>query len=154
MATNGDVRGNLLKEPELKPVNVGGESRQICELRVMSDVWREDANGDLEQDDKRTHPVQITVWNESLAKQCFAVLRKGMRIEARGQLVPHAYHYSDAERATGKQDIFELRMTAESVGLCLNRIESVQMRAPRAQTGDVSRMSAPQGEGISDDIPY
>ena len=128
MATHSTVRGNILVDPELKYVTVRGEQRTICEFRVMSDFWVENAAGDREQDPSRTHPVQVTVWGEALAKQCAEVLRKGMRVEAKGQTHPHVYRYSDAERQSGKNDIYELRMAAEDVTLCLNRVQAVQMR--------------------------
>jgi single-strand DNA-binding protein len=128
MATQSTVRGNILVDPEFKYVSVRGEQRGICEFRVMSDFWVENAQGEREQDASRTHPVQVTVWSESLAKQCFEVLRKGMRVEVKGGTHPHVYRYSDAERQAGKNDIYELRMAAEDVTLCLNRVASIQMR--------------------------
>jgi single-strand DNA-binding protein len=128
MATQSTARGNILVDPELKLVNVRGEQRQICEFRIMSDFWVENAAGEREQDATRTHPVQVTVWGESLAKQCFEVLRKGMRVEVKGNTHPHIYRFSDAERAGGKNDIYELRMAAEDVTLCLNRVAAIQMR--------------------------
>lgn len=133
MATNGETRGNILSAPELKTVTVGGSPRQICELRIMSDEWKEDASGERVQDPVRTFPVQITVWQEALAKQCFAVLRKGMRIQASGSIAPHIYRFSDAERERngGKQDIYEIRLAADQVSLCLNRVESITMLPTR-----------------------
>ena len=128
MATQSTVRGNILVDPELKSVTVRGEQRSICELRIMSDFWIDNAQGEREQDAGRTHPVQVTVWAEALAKQCADVLRKGMRVEVKGASYPHVYRYSDAERAAGKNDIFEIRMAAEDVTLCLNRVSSITMR--------------------------
>ncbi len=135
MATQSIVRGNLLEDPELKEVNIGSERRTICELRVMSDVWREGAQGEPVQDHVRTHPVQVTIWGEHLAKTCAEVLRRGMRIQAAGAMHPHVYRYSDSEREAGKQDFFEVRLAADDVTLCLNRVVGVTMRAPRSQTG-------------------
>lgn len=140
MATHSTVRGNILVDPELKTVAVRGEQRTICEFRLMSDFWIDNAAGEREQDPARTHPVHVTVWSETLAKQCAEVLRKGMRVETKGNSHPHVYRYSDAERQSGKNDIFEVRMAAEDVTLCLNRVFSIQMQA-RQEIGSNSNES-------------
>jgi single-strand DNA-binding protein len=156
MSTTSTVKGNLLADPDLRTVTVQGQQKTICELRVMSDVWT--GEGDArKQDPARTQPVQITVWGEALAKQCAAVLKKGMRILATGQSHIHFYRVSDADRAAGKNDSIEMRMSAEDVSLALNRIESIQMRKKDSQTRPDAGPggAAPGGfDDMDDDIPF
>ncbi|WP_194945220.1 single-stranded DNA-binding protein [Limnohabitans sp. DM1] len=133
MATESILTGNLLADPAVKQIKVRGEDRVICEMRIMSDVWREDHEGNLVQDPDKSQPAQITVWNERLAEGCGNLLRKGMRVVVMGQSYPHIYRVSDADRAQGKSDSFEIRVDATSVSLALNRVEQIVMKARRTQ---------------------
>lgn len=136
MATESHIRGNLLANPVLKTVKVKGQEARICEFRMMSDVWHSDEQGQRLQDPERTHPVQVTAWDEALAQSCAHVLRTGMRVHVVGASYPHVYRVSDADRAAGKQDLLEMRCNASQVSLALNRVDSVQMRmAGRAADG-------------------
>jgi len=135
MATESTATGNLLAKPELKTIKVKGEDRTICEMRIMSDVWLQDADGNPIQDADKSHPVQITVWNERLAKLCAHLLDKGMRVVVTGQSFPHIYRVSDADRSQGKNDFFETRMDASNVCLALNRIQEVVMQPRRSPEG-------------------
>lgn len=135
MASETTARGNLLTNPIHKIVKVNGQDRKIAELRIMSDVWRDGPEGDRIQDADKTHPMQVTVWNERLAEACANTLRSGMRVRVTGQTYPHIYRISDQDRAQGKTDLMEIRMDAEDVTLCLNRVESVTMAARTAPAG-------------------
>jgi single-stranded DNA-binding protein len=128
VATDSTIRGNVLVNPTTKAVKVGKEEKQIVELRIMSDVYKQNATGELEQDEAKTHPVQLTIWNETLGKSVASLIRKGMRVVVEGQTYQHLYRVSDAERSEGKQDFFEMRCDVSNLTLALNRVESINMR--------------------------
>lgn len=149
MSTESTLVGNLLANPTLKTITVKGESRTICELRLMSDVWRDDPQqGNPVQDQERSHPAQVTVWNERLAKSCEHLLRSGMRVVVTGQSYPHIYRVSDVDRAQGKTDLFEIRVDASSVALALNRIEQVVMRPSRRGSGATAELAAMADQAV------
>lgn len=128
MATESTIRGNVLANPVTKVVKVKGEDRQIVELRIMSDVYKDNGQGGLEQDESKTHPVQVTIWSENLGKPVAALIRKGMRVVVEGQTYQHLYRVSEDDRKEGKEDFFEIRCDASSLALALNRVESISMR--------------------------
>lgn len=133
MSIDAVITGNLLENPTQRTVTLTGGERRITALRVMSDVWRSGGEGqDPVQDPTKTRPVALTIWNERLGDAVMATLRAGMRVEAKGDLYLHEWHPNDAQRAEGKNDLYELRCDVNDIGLKLNRIEGVQMRTRQA----------------------
>ena len=130
MAIRAVITGNILTNPSTKVVNLPKGEVKVTEFRMMSDVWK---NGgvdgkELVQDDDKTKPVHVTVWNERLGALVANTLRKGMRVETTGDLYLQETKASDADRGNGKQDYADLRCAADNVSLQLNRVEAVQMR--------------------------
>lgn len=132
MATDSHITGNVLVNPILKTVKVKGEDRQIAEFRIMSDVYRDTPDGP-KQDDERTYPLQVTVWNEALAKQVVGALRAGMRVDVKGTTYPRHYMPSEAEIAEGKKERYDIRCDAERVTVALNRVASITMNQTQNQ---------------------
>jgi len=131
MAISATVDGNMLGAPSQRMVEVDGKPVRITEFRVMSDVWRR-IGEQLVQDEHKTRPVGVTIWNERLGNMVMKVIGKGMRIEVEGDLFLHTWDTS-GEDPDGGKDGFELRMTASDVKLKLNRVEAVTMRAKQAE---------------------
>ena len=132
MATDSQITGNVLVNPILKTVKVKGEDRQIAEFRIMSDVYRDTPEG-LKQDDERSHPIQVTVWNENLARQVVGLLRSGMRVDVKGTTYPRHYVPSETELAEGKKENYGIRCDAERVTLALNRVDAITMHQTQNQ---------------------
>lgn len=141
------VTGNVLESPTQKVVNVKGESTRVTELRVMNDVYRRSGE-ELVQDDSRTSPVGITIWSETLGNRVMEHIKRGMRVVAAGELHMEKWEPKDEQAAAGKKGGAELRMTANSCAVALNRVESITMTARQDRTGstasDVSAGAAPQ----------
>lgn len=122
------VTGNVLESPTQKVVNVKGESVRVTELRVMNDVYRRSGD-DLVQDDSRTSPVGITIWSETLGNRVMNHCKRGMRIVATGELHMEKWEPNSDQAAAGKKGGAEMRMTASSCAVALNRVESITMAA-------------------------
>jgi single-stranded DNA-binding protein len=124
---SASLKGNVLANPVQKTVSVKGQEVKITELRIMSDVWRKQGD-EMVQDESKTSPVQVTIWNERLAEKVAAVVRSGMRVEARGDLWLQRNPATEEERNQGKRDYADLRMDADDLCLALNRVEAITMR--------------------------
>ncbi|MFN4267044.1 MAG: hypothetical protein ACK4F8_15000 [Aquabacterium sp.] len=88
----------------------------------MADVYRRDENDQLVQDESKSEPVNITVWNERLGDSIFAHFSKGCRIIAIGEQEIQKWE------SEGKPN-YQVHLTADIVGLVPTRIESIQFRA-------------------------
>ena len=129
MAIEGRITGNLLSNPIRKTVNTAGGEKHITEFRMMSDVWKNVGdNVDPIQDEDKTKPVQVTVWNERLAETCAAIYRKGMRVQVYGDIYMRENKATEALRAEGQRDYADLRCDAQTVALLPNRVEQIVMR--------------------------
>jgi single-stranded DNA-binding protein len=130
MAIEAKITGNLLSNPVSKPVKTPRGEVKITEFRMMNDVWKAGKEKDDEptQDEAKTKPVQITVWNERLAEAVAKNLRAGMRVEVHGDVYLSENRASDDDRAAGKRDYADLRCDASTVSLMLNRVEGITMR--------------------------
>ena len=134
MAIEAKITGNLLSNPVTKPVKTSRGEVKITEFRMMSDVWKQGKEGEEPtQDEAKTKPVQVTVWNERLAEAVAKTLRAGMRAEVHGDVYLSENRASDEERAAGKRDYADLRCDAASVSLMLNRVEGITMRQRAAE---------------------
>lgn len=126
MAIRSEVEGNLVKNPEGKTVVIDGEPRTLVEMRVFSDVNRR-TDGGWEQDDERSGPVDVTIWNPKLGAEVLKHFRKGARVIVIGEMHLHEYVDTDGERHA------MLRLAAETVGMQPYRIESLQFRPAKAR---------------------
>jgi single-stranded DNA-binding protein len=129
MAIEGIVTGNMLTNPAQKAVNTPRGEVRITEFRMMSDVWKPGKdNEEPVQDESKTEPVQVTIWNERLGDAIAHNLRKGMRVDVTGSIYLSRTSLTDEDRAAGKKEYADMRCDASDVALKLNRVESVAMR--------------------------
>ncbi len=130
MAIEASVTGNMLENPSQRSVRVSGDEVRITTFRMMSDVWTGDGDS-LVQDNEKSSPVAVTIWNEVLGDAVAAVYRKGMRVVVSGDL--HLNHYvpSEAAAETGQKERHELRCAAHRVALLPNRVVAITMRPKR-----------------------
>lgn len=130
MAIEATLVGNVLTAPEQRFAATSSGQKKVTSFRVMSDVYT--GEGDARaQDEDRSSPVGVTVWQEHLGDAVFQQIRPGMRVEVSGSLYLHNWEPSDAEYEAGKGPVHEMRMTANSVALRLNRVQAVQMQPRR-----------------------
>lgn len=156
MAIEATVVGNVLTAPEQRFVQTGNGQKKVTSLRVMSDVYSGEGD-DRAQDDAKSSPVGITIWQEHLGDDVFQKIRPGMRVEVSGSLYLHNWEPSDEEYNAGKSPIHEMRVTANSLAIRLNRVSNIQMQPKR--DGQASAQLAPtrgnrQPAMADDDIPY
>ncbi|MBU3640975.1 single-stranded DNA-binding protein [Polynucleobacter sp. Fuers-14] len=122
MAISAEIKGNLLQDPEQRLVQVKGEGRKITELRVWADVYKKEGDS-LIQDEDKSEPVNVTIWQEHLGEDAMRLLSKGMRVVVKGAL--HIQTWQDKENQSNK---YQVHVEAESVSLALNRVEEIKMR--------------------------
>lgn len=122
MGIEARVVGNMLTNPEQKMVSVKGEQKKLTTFRVMADSYRRDENDNLVQDEKKSEPVNITVWNERLGDSIFNHFVKGCRIIAIGEQEVQTWEKDGISN-------YQVHVTADIVGLVPTRIESIKFRA-------------------------
>ncbi|MBP7565533.1 MAG: single-stranded DNA-binding protein [Burkholderiaceae bacterium] len=132
MAIEAEVTGNMLDSPTQKQVETANGPKRITQFRMMSDVWRDGEDGPY-QDESRSKPVAVTIWNERLGDSVMQLYRKGMRMLVVGDLHLHVYVPSDEDQNAGKNAYYELRCDAAKVALLPNRVERIEMRARQQQ---------------------
>lgn len=76
--------GNVGEQPVLKTVLVGNEERQVAELRVFFDEYRQDGSGGLEQ--TGGFWLDVNVWGERHAVEVAQLVKKGARVHVVGRL--------------------------------------------------------------------
>src|SRR3972149_8615905 len=76
--------GNVGDQPVLKTVLVGKEERQVAELRVFFDEYRQDGSGGLEQ--AGGFWLDVNVWGERHAAEVAQLVKKGARVHVIGRL--------------------------------------------------------------------
>lgn len=122
MGIRSDVIGNLLANPEQRPVDTKNGTVRVTELRVMADAYKRDGDK-LVQDEERSEPVQITIWNERLGDEIVRHFRKGCRIVAIGD--QHINRWTDKESQEAR---YQVQLTADVVALVPYRIDSIVFR--------------------------
>lgn len=122
-----EVVGNLLQNPEQRVVRVKGEDRKITEVRVFADYYKNDAKGDLIQDDDKCVAVEVTIWNEKLGNAVMDHFRKGARVTVKGDQYIQQYVDKDDKAR------FSVRVDAEMVALVPYRIEEIRFKAKRQE---------------------
>ena len=135
MSTYVEIIGTLLQNPEQRTVKVRGQDRRITEIRVWSDVYKKDPQDDskLIQDDARSFPYNVTIWNERLAEEVMKHLRKGARVRIEGELT--VQQWEDGET---KDKRFALHVDADACDLRLNRIDEIKFRQKRTEAADTA----------------
>ena len=156
MAIEATVVGNVLTAPEQRFVQTGTGQKKVTSFRVMSDVYSWEGD-DRVQDDAKSSPVGITIWQEHLGEDVFQKIRTGMRVEVSGSLYLHNWEPTDEEYEAGKAPVHEMRVTANSVALRLNRVKQIDMQPKRegqAPAQSTSSRVNRQPTMADDDIPY
>ena len=127
MGMSTEVVGNLLQNPEQRVVRVKGEDRKITEVRVFADYYKNDAKGELIQDDDKCVAVEVTIWNEKLGNAVMDHFRKGARVIVTGDQYIQQYVDKDDKAR------FSVRVDAEMVALVPYRIEEIRFKAKRQE---------------------
>ena len=126
-------KGNLADVPVLKRVTVKGAERSVAEMRVFFDEYAYDVA--TEQYEQRGGIwLQVSLWDQR-GEDAARVLRKGARVRVEGSLRQFMY---TPEGAAGEVPGFQV--TADELTMCLGRVESAVLRAPRGEraTTDVA----------------
>jgi single-strand DNA-binding protein len=134
-------RGNLGADPELKHVELEGESRTVVELRIYFD--RPIPNGDGGFTDKGGFWLPVNLWG-SKAEAVAKLLRKGSRVRVEGTLVQDTWD----DKATGEPNS-RIEVQADSVDLDLARVESITFRTKSDTKQDGTLGDAPMGRATS-----
>ncbi len=120
--------GNVGDLPLLKTVMVGSEERQVAELRVFFDEYRQDGAGGLEQ--TGGFWLDVNVWGERLAPEVANLVTKGARVQVIGRLVENKWTVT----GTGEERR-ALYLNADSLFLSLARVAEVKQK-PRRQPSE------------------
>lgn len=124
MSNRFEGRGNLGSDPVLKYVDVAGEKRAVCELRVYFDRQVRDGDDWKEQGG---FWLDVAHWGRR-AEQAGKLLTKGCRVFVVGTLVQETW----ADKTTGEERQ-KLVLDADSVDLDLLRVEAVKFVEKRGE---------------------
>ena len=124
MSNRFEGRGNLGSDPVLKYVDVSGDRRAVCELRVYFD--RQVRDGD-EWKEQGGFWLDVAYWGRR-AEQAGKLLAKGCRVSVVGALAQETW----ADKTTGEER-HKLVVDADSVDLDLMRVESVKFAEKRGE---------------------
>lgn len=116
--------GNAGDMPVLKTVLVGNEERQVAELRVFFDEYRQDGNGGVEQ--AGGFWLDVNVWGERHAAEVARLVKKGARVHVTGRLVESRWTVT----ATGEERT-ALYLNADHLFLSLTRLAEVRFQPRR-----------------------
>ena len=120
--------GNVGDQPLLKTVMVGNEERQVAELRVFFDEYRQDGKGGLEQ--AGGFWLDVNVWGERLAAEAAQLVKKGARVHVIGRLAETQWTVT----ATGEERS-ALHLNADHLFLSLTRLAEVKFK-PRREAAE------------------
>ena len=120
--------GNVGDQPLLKTVMVGSEERQVAELRVFFDEYRQDGKGGLEQ--AGGFWLDVNVWGERLAAEVAQLVKKGARVHVVGRLAETQWTVT----ATGEERS-ALHLNADHLFLSLTRLAEVRFK-PRREAAE------------------
>ena len=124
MSNRFEGRGNLGSDPVLKYVDVSGDKRAVCELRVYFDRQVRDED---EWKEQGGFWLDVAYWGRR-AEQAGKLLAKGCRVSVVGTLVQETW----ADKTTGEER-HKLVVDADSVDLDLMRVESVKFAEKRGE---------------------
>ena len=116
--------GNAGDLPVLKTVLVGNEERQVAELRVFFDEYRQDGNGGVEQ--AGGFWLDVNVWGERHAAEVARLVKKGARVHVIGRLVESRWTVT----ATGEERT-ALYLNADHLFLSLTRLAEARFQPRR-----------------------
>jgi single-strand DNA-binding protein len=116
--------GNVGDEPILKTVLIGSDERQVAELRVFFDDYRQGDNGALEQ--TGGFWLDVNVWGERHAAQVVQLVKKGARVHVVGRLVESKW----IATKTGEEHR-ALYLNADRLYLSLARLAEASFKARR-----------------------
>ena len=122
MSNSFSGTGNVGLAPELRNVNIGGRAAQVLELRVFFDAYKENAEGDLVQDDAASFWKNVTLWN-SRAERAAKHLIKGARVHVVGHIKGERWE----DKETGEERSGEF-VVADDVYLSFARLDSVKWK--------------------------
>ena len=120
--------GNVGDQPLLKTVMVGNEERQVAELRVFFDEYRQDGKGGLEQ--AGGFWLDVNVWGERLAAEVAQIVKKGARVHVIGRLAETQWTVT----ATGEERS-ALHLNADHLFLSLTRLAEARFK-PRREAAE------------------
>ena len=120
--------GNVGDQPLLKTVMVGNEERQVAELRVFFDEYRQDGKGGLEQ--AGGFWLDVNVWGDRLAAEVAQLVKKGARVHVIGRLAETQWTVT----ATGEERS-ALHLNADHLFLSLTRLAEVRFK-PRREVAE------------------
>jgi single-strand DNA-binding protein len=123
MANSFSGTGNVGLNPEIRNVLVGGRPARVLELRVFFDAYKENSQGDLEQDDAASFWKNVTLWNER-AERASKHLIKGARIHVVGHIKGEKW----VDKESGEERKGEF-IVAEDIYLSFSRVESITWKA-------------------------
>lgn len=116
--------GNVGDQPVLKTVLVGKEERQVAELRVFFDEYRQDGSGGLEQ--AGGFWLDVNVWGERHAAEVEQLVKKGARVHVIGRLAERKWTVT----ATGEERR-ALHLNADRLYLSLARLAEARFKPRR-----------------------
>ena len=116
--------GNAGDLPVLKTVLVGNEERQVAELRVFFDEYRQDGHGGVEQ--AGGFWLDVNVWGERHAAEVARLVKKGARVHVIGRLVESRWTVT----ATGEERT-TLYLNADHLFLSLTRLAEARFQPRR-----------------------
>lgn len=111
--------GNIGLSPELRNVTINGRAAKVLELRVFFDAYKENADGELEQDDSASFWKNVTLWNNR-AERAAKHLIKGARVHVVGHIKGEQW----TDKDTGEERIDDF-IVADDVYLSFVRVDSV-----------------------------
>ena len=132
MANEFRGTGSVGNDPTVKNVLVGGEERQLAEVRVFFDEYRSDGAGGLEQ--AGGFWLDVNVWSERHAGDVARLVKKGTRVHVIGKLVESRWTVT----ATGEERA-ALHLNADQLFLGLSRLAEVRMKPRRNESKDEAR---------------
>ena len=135
--------GNVGTEPALRQIQMGGEGREVAEMRVYFDRPVPKKGGGFEE--KGGFWLTVAVWG-ARAAQAAAVLKKGARVQVTGNLRQENWK----DKSTGAERS-ELRLTADTLAIDLLCVESAEFKK-RGASADPA--AAGGGEAQDGHDPY
>ncbi len=119
--------GNVGDEPLLKTVAVGNEERQVTQLRVFFDEYRQDERGGPEQ--VGGFWLDVNVWGDRHAAEVANLVKKGARVHVIGKLAESKWIVT----AT-KEERCALHLNADHLFLSLTRLAEARFKPRREAT--------------------
>ena len=120
--------GNVAAPPLLKTVRVGNEERQVAQLRVYFDEYRQDGGGGVEA--AGGFWLDVNVWGERHAAEVADLVKKGARVHVVGKLAEHVW----TATATGEERR-ALYLNADHLFLSLARLAEANFK-PRREAAE------------------